>query len=113
MNLKHYTIPYPFILHFLPYIYKFNIGFIAFGIAIAELEHYYGPRLFDRISNRLRITEAGRRFLEYSRQIVLLFDEMEHEIKNWDSLGSLRIGCNVKIGNGLCTGGRSGLQPFN
>lgn len=71
----------------------------AVSFAIAELEHYYGQKLFDRISNRLRITEAGRRFLEYSRQIVLLFDEMEHEIKNWDSLGSLRIGCNVTIGN--------------
>lgn len=69
------------------------------AFAIAELEHYYGQKLFDRISNRLRITEAGRRFLEYSRQIVILFDEMEFEIKNWDSLGSLRIGSNVTIGN--------------
>ena len=49
----------------------------AVSFAIAELEHYYGQKLFDRISNRLRITEAGRRFLEYSRQIVILFDEME------------------------------------
>ena len=71
----------------------------AVSFAIAELEHYYGQKLFDRISNRLRITEAGRRFLEYSRQIVILFDEMEFEIKNWDSLGSLRIGSNVTIGN--------------
>ena len=30
---------------------------------------------------------------------VILFDEMEFEIKNWDSLGSLRIGSNVTIGN--------------
>lgn len=86
----------------------------AVSFAIAELEHYYGQKLFDRISNRLRITEAGRRFLEYSRQIVILFDEMEFEIKNWDCLGSLRIGSNVTIGNSFlpqCVKAFKGIYP--
>lgn len=71
----------------------------AVSFAIAELEHFYGQKLFDRISNRLRITEAGKRFLEYSRQIAALFNEMEYEIKNWDTVGLIRIGGNVTIGS--------------
>lgn len=71
----------------------------AVSFAIAELEHFYGQKLFDRISNRLHITEAGKRFLQYSRQIAALFNEMEYEIKNWDTVGVLRIGSNVTIGN--------------
>lgn len=71
----------------------------AVSFAIAELEHFYGQKLFDRVSNRLRITEAGKRFLQYARQIVNLFDEMEEEIKNWDLGGSLRIGSDVTLGS--------------
>lgn len=71
----------------------------AVSFAIAELEHFYGQKLFDRVSNRLRITEAGKRFLQYARQIVKLFDEMEDEIKNWDMGGTLRIGSDVTLGS--------------
>lgn len=70
----------------------------AVSFAIAEMENYYGQKLFDRISNRLYITEAGKQFLEYSRQISSLFDEMEDKIKNWDTIGVLRIGANTTIG---------------
>lgn len=70
----------------------------AVSFAIAEMENYYGQKLFDRISNRLYITEAGKQFLEYSRQISALFDEMENKIKNWDTMGILRIGANTTIG---------------
>lgn len=70
----------------------------AVSFAIAEMENYYGQKLFDRISNRLHITEAGKQFLRYSRKIVSLFDEMECDIKNWDTLGTLRIGCSTTIG---------------
>lgn len=70
----------------------------AVSFAIAELEDYYGQKLFDRISNKLYITEAGKEFLEYSRQISALFSEMENKIKNWDTMGVLRIGSNMSIG---------------
>lgn len=73
----------------------------AVSFAIAEMENYYGQKLFERISNRLYITEAGKQFLQYSKQISALFDEMENEIKNWDSIGSLRVGSNITIGTNL------------
>lgn len=70
----------------------------AVSFAIAEMEDYYGQKLFDRISNRLFITEAGKHFLSYARQVSALFDEMENEIKNWDSVGTLKVGSSVTIG---------------
>lgn len=71
------------------------------SLAIRELEQYYGIQLFDRISRKMLITEAGKVLLEYAIHIVKLFDTMEKEIRNWDSMGTLRIGSSITIGNFL------------
>lgn len=71
------------------------------SLAISELENYYGVQLFDRISRRIYETESGKMFYEYALHIVSLFDDMEKEIRNWDSLGVLRIGSSITIGNVL------------
>lgn len=71
------------------------------SLAIKELEEYYGVRLFDRISRRMQLTEEGRQMFSYASHIVSLFDEMEQSIKNWDSLGTLRVGSSITIGNFL------------
>ena len=71
----------------------------AVSLAIKELEQYYGIALFDRIGKRLKITEAGKRFCEYSVHIISLFDDMEKGMKNWDSFGVIRIGASITIGS--------------
>lgn len=71
----------------------------AVSFAISELEQYYGVALFDRIGRRLKITEAGLRFREYSSYILSLFDKMEKGMRNWDSFGILRIGSSITIGS--------------
>ncbi|MEG2001967.1 MAG: LysR family transcriptional regulator [Clostridia bacterium] len=73
----------------------------SISLAISELEDYYGIKLFDRISKRLHITEAGKHFLQYATHIVGLFDDMENEVKNFDAIGIIRIGASVTIGNCL------------
>lgn len=73
----------------------------AVSLAIRELESYYGIKLFDRISRRLYITEQGKQFLDYATHIVSLFDEMENRIKDWDYIGTLRIGSSITIGTHL------------
>lgn len=80
---------------------KLFIAQPAVSFAIAEMEDHYGQKLFDRISNRLHITEAGKHFLQYAKQVSALFDEMENEIINWDSIGTLHIGSNTDIGTYL------------
>lgn len=76
----------------------------AVSLAISELENYYGVRLFDRISRRLYLSEAGRMFLEYSDSISLKFDDMENRIRSWESKGIIKIGASISIGSMLLPG---------
>lgn len=71
------------------------------SLAIAELEKHYGIQLFDRISKRIYITDAGRRLLQYAQHITSVFDEMETSLLDWDNSGTLRIGTSITIGNRL------------
>ncbi|NLM13586.1 MAG: LysR family transcriptional regulator [Epulopiscium sp.] len=80
---------------------KLHIAQPSISLAISELEDYYGIKLFDRISKRLHITEAGKNFLQYATHIVGLFEDMEKEIKNFDVTGLIRIGASITIGNCL------------
>ena len=68
------------------------------SLAVKELEEYYGVRLFERRGRRILPTEAGREFYGYALHIASLFDEMETRIKNWDRIGTLRIGTSITIG---------------
>lgn len=71
----------------------------AVSLAIRELEEYYGIKLFDRIANRLHLTEAGKIFYSYAAHIIATFEEMENGLRNWDEIGRLRIGSSITIGN--------------
>lgn len=68
------------------------------SLAVKELEEYYGVQLFERRGRRILPTEAGREFYGYALHIASLFDEMETRIKNWDKIGTLRIGTSITIG---------------
>lgn len=78
---------------------KLYIAQPAISLAISELECHYGVRFFDRISNRLHITDSGSQFLQYALHIISLFDEMEYNTINNDTHGILRIGSSITIGN--------------
>ena len=67
-------------------------------MAVKELEEYYGIRLFDRIGRRIFPTECGKEFYGYALHIVSMFEEMEKKIRNWDALGTIRIGASITIG---------------
>lgn len=73
----------------------------AVSLAISEIEEYYGIKLFDRISKKLYITDVGKQFLSYAIKITSQFEEMENEIKNWESVSSLKIGSSITIGTYL------------
>lgn len=68
------------------------------SLAIKELENYYGLRLFERIGRHISPTEGSKEFYNYAIHIVSLFQEMEKKIKNWDAVGSIRIGTSITIG---------------
>ncbi len=76
----------------------------AVSLAIKELEQYYGVRLFERMGRKLKITPIGQRFGEYAKRICGLFDDMEREIRDWDSFGILRVGASITIGSQFLPG---------
>ncbi len=71
----------------------------AVSLAIKELEQYYGVVLFDRIGRRLKITQAGQKFLDYAIHISSLFDDMEKGMRDWNSFGIIRVGASITIGS--------------
>ena len=71
------------------------------SLALRELEDYYGVELFARVGRRLSPTECGRAFYGYALHIVSVFDEMETKMRNWDALGTIRVGATVTIGTYL------------
>lgn len=68
------------------------------SVAVKELENYYGVCLFERLGKRIVPTELGKEFYGYALHIVSLFAEMEQKIRNWDTLGVIRIGASITIG---------------
>ncbi|MBQ2755728.1 MAG: LysR family transcriptional regulator [Oscillospiraceae bacterium] len=76
----------------------------AVSLAIKELEENYGIKLFDRLMRKIKITEDGKRMLEYATHIIALFDEMERAVTNPDAAGELRIGSSLTIGACLIPG---------
>lgn len=77
---------------------KLYISQPAVSNAIKELESYYGVPLFDRISKRLFLTQAGELVYNYSLHINSLFEELEATIKASETIGKLRVGSSITIG---------------
>ena len=69
--------------------------------AVAELERHYGALLFERLSQRLYITELGRRLLPRARKAVEAFENAEAEMLEAGARQEIRIGCSVSVGTVL------------
>lgn len=66
--------------------------------AIQELEEHYGIKLFDRLSRRIYITEAGKLLLSYAQQMLHLSQTMDEAMKQTCAAPILRIGGSVTVG---------------
>lgn len=73
----------------------------SISLALRELEEYYGVQLFARVGRRLSPTPCGREFYGYALHIISMVDELETQMRNWDTLGTVRIGATVTIGTYL------------
>lgn len=69
------------------------------SVAIQEIEREYQVQLFERLSHRLYLTDAGREFLEYAQRIASIFDDMDRELQGWNAHGTIRIGASITIGS--------------
>ena len=71
----------------------------AVSRAIREIEQTYSIRLFERLNQRLYLTDSGRRMHAYAVHIVDTFDRMERELSDGDERGVLRVGASITLGN--------------
>lgn len=67
--------------------------------AIRELEEHYGVLLFERISKRLYITEAGKKLLFYAKEVVKEFDSLESKMNNLNKKDKIRVGATISVGD--------------
>lgn len=70
----------------------------AVSQAIAELENHYGVRLFERLSRKLYLTQAGQKLLGYARHMIRMNTEVENDMKTLHQNGTVRIGASVTVG---------------
>jgi DNA-binding transcriptional LysR family regulator len=67
--------------------------------AIRELEEHYGVLLFERLSKRLYITEAGKKLLFYAKEVVKEFDSLESKMNNLNKKDKIRVGATISVGD--------------
>ena len=66
--------------------------------AIKELELYYETPLFERLSRKLYVTQAGKMLYQYAEHILTLFDDLEKGIKGANMDKVLTTGANYTVG---------------
>lgn len=69
--------------------------------AIRELESHYQVLLFERLSKKLFITEAGKRLYSYDKPVVTQFDLIEENMAQEARIQQLRIGGTITVGSSL------------
>ncbi len=68
---------------------------------ISELEKYYNVRLFDRINQRLVLTEIGQELLAKAKEILLGFEDFESLASFRGHSPRVRIGATLTLGQTL------------
>ena len=69
--------------------------------AVRELESYYNIKLFERLSQRIYITETGKKLLPYARHIIDSFETMEGFINDTSAGNVIGVGGSVSVGTRL------------
>lgn len=69
--------------------------------AIRELEEHYQTLLFERYSNKLFITEAGKQLYTYAKLAVEQFDFLEEMMSSSNRREKFRIGATVSVGGSI------------
>lgn len=73
----------------------------AVSQAIKELEAYYNVKLFERLSQKLYLTNDGTKLLNHARYVVDSFNNLDLMMKKQSASPKLRIGGSVSVGTYL------------
>ena len=61
-------------------------------------EKYYEIRLFERLSRKLYLTQAGEKLLGYARHMIRMNADIEKNMKSLHETGLIRLGASVTVG---------------
>lgn len=76
----------------------------AVSTQILKLENELGNILFDRIGHKIYLTESGKRFQEYVQKVLLLTENLEHDLEGTlDLYGTIRIATSDSLCYSLFT----------
>ena len=78
-----------------------NLSQSAASNALKELESQYDTRLFDRIGKRLKLNETGAAIRPLVEELLEQAHTLETSLSQQSSLGELKIGATLTIGNYL------------
>lgn len=73
----------------------------AVSTTVSELEKYYGASLFDRVNQRLILTELGGELLVKAKRILAEFEDFEQSAILGGENPRLRIGSSLTLGRTL------------
>lgn len=77
------------------------ISTAAVSQTIGEIEAEFGFKIFERLSRKLYITDAGQTLLQYCNQMLSFYEEMQRAVKSKSVSPRLRIGAPSMLGNSL------------
>lgn len=80
-----------------------NLSQSAASTAMSELERQFDLQLFDRVGKRLHLNDRGRKLLPLALELLDRAAEFESMLRGDASMGDLRIGATLTIGNYLAT----------
>ena len=69
-----------------------NVSQPTLSVGIAKLESLIGAILFHRNNQRVRLTEAGARFLSHARRIESAFNDAQQAVSGIEAQQELRVG---------------------
>lgn len=81
--------------------------------AIRELEEHYGVKLFERLSKKLYITEAGKYLFFKAKNLISQYDHLEVSMKENYQRENLRIGASLTVGSILLSNILNDLEEIN
>lgn len=75
----------------------------AASTALIEFEKQFDIQLFDRVGKTLRINELGKQLLPMAVELLDRAKEVEELLQGHGSIGHLKIGATLTVGNYLAT----------
>lgn len=77
---------------------KLYIAQPAISQAIKELENCYHVKLFDRLSNKIFLTEVGQKVFFHAKDIMAHISDMEQSIRDISKTEVVRVGASITLG---------------